>query len=91
MKAFIVQFPFGVAAFDEKNDLVEKALFQKKQRQQLKVCLEPKRANYPNKQTLLSAYSLRQVMAPLSSRTRRCQWKRRNGLKLPLKSLNPPK
>ena len=30
MKAFIVQFPFGVAAFDEKNDLVEKALFPKK-------------------------------------------------------------
>ena len=30
MKAFIVQFPFGVAAFDEKNSLVEKALFPKK-------------------------------------------------------------
>ena len=30
MKAFIVQFPFGVAAFDEKNQLVEKALFPKK-------------------------------------------------------------
>jgi nucleolar protein 56 len=30
MKAFIVQFPFGVAAFDEKNNLVEKALFPKK-------------------------------------------------------------
>jgi nucleolar protein 56 len=30
MKAFIVQFPFGVAAFDEKNQLVEKALFAKK-------------------------------------------------------------
>ncbi len=30
MKAFIVQFPYGVAAFDEKNSLVEKALFPKK-------------------------------------------------------------
>src|SRR4030042_6011245 len=30
MKAFIVQFPFGVAAFDDKNQLVEKALFPKK-------------------------------------------------------------
>jgi len=30
MKAFIVQFPFGVAAFDENNSLVEKALFPKK-------------------------------------------------------------
>jgi nucleolar protein 56 len=30
MKAFIVQFPFGVAAFDEKNQLIEKALFPKK-------------------------------------------------------------
>ena len=30
MKLFIVQFPFGVAAFDENNRLVEKALFPKK-------------------------------------------------------------
>ncbi len=30
MKLFIVQFPFGVAAFDENNGLVEKALFPKK-------------------------------------------------------------
>ncbi len=29
MKIFIVQFPFGVAAFDESNGLVEKALFPK--------------------------------------------------------------
>jgi nucleolar protein 56 len=29
MKLFIVQFPFGVAAFDENNGLVEKALFPK--------------------------------------------------------------
>ncbi len=29
MKIFIVQFPFGVAAFDENNGLVEKALFPK--------------------------------------------------------------
>jgi len=32
MKAFIVQFPFGVAAFDDKNNLVEKTLFPKKPR-----------------------------------------------------------
>jgi len=30
MKAFIIQFPFGVGAFDEKNSLIEKALFPKK-------------------------------------------------------------
>ena len=30
MKAFIIQFPFGVAAFDDKNALVEKVLFPKK-------------------------------------------------------------
>jgi nucleolar protein 56 len=30
MKAFIIQYPFGVAAFDEKNSLVEKVLFPKK-------------------------------------------------------------
>ena len=30
MKAFIVQFPYGVAAFDDKNSLVEKVLFPKK-------------------------------------------------------------
>ncbi|MCW4004010.1 MAG: C/D box methylation guide ribonucleoprotein complex aNOP56 subunit [Candidatus Bathyarchaeota archaeon] len=30
MKAFIIQFPFGVVAFNEKNNLVEKALFPKK-------------------------------------------------------------
>jgi nucleolar protein 56 len=30
MKAFIVQYPFGVAGFDDKNSLVEKALFKKK-------------------------------------------------------------
>ena len=30
MKAFIIQFPFGVAAFNEKNELFEKALFPKK-------------------------------------------------------------
>jgi hypothetical protein len=29
MKIFIVQFPFGVAAFDESSGLVEKALFPK--------------------------------------------------------------
>ena len=30
MKAFIIHYPFGVAAFDEKNTLVEKVLFPKK-------------------------------------------------------------
>ena len=30
MKAFIIHFPFGVAAFDDKNGLVEKVLFPKK-------------------------------------------------------------
>jgi nucleolar protein 56 len=30
MKALIIQYPFGVAAFDEKNSLVEKVLFPKK-------------------------------------------------------------
>lgn len=30
MKAFIIQFPFGVASFNEKNEIVEKALFPKK-------------------------------------------------------------
>lgn len=30
MKSFIIQYPFGVAAFDEKNSVVEKVLFPKK-------------------------------------------------------------
>jgi nucleolar protein 56 len=30
MKSFIIQYPFGVAAFDEKNNIVEKVLFPKK-------------------------------------------------------------
>jgi nucleolar protein 56 len=30
MKVFMIQFPFGVVAFDDKNNLVEKALFPKK-------------------------------------------------------------
>ena len=30
MKTFIIQFPYGVAAFDDKNSLVEKVLFPKK-------------------------------------------------------------
>ena len=30
MKAFIIQYPFGVAAFDEKNSLVDKVLFPRK-------------------------------------------------------------
>ena len=30
MKAFLIQFPFGIAAFDDKNSLIEKVLFPKK-------------------------------------------------------------
>ena len=30
MKAFLIQFPFGVAAFDDKNSVVENVLFTKK-------------------------------------------------------------
>jgi len=30
MKAFLIQFPFGFAAFDDKNSLIEKVLFTKK-------------------------------------------------------------
>jgi nucleolar protein 56 len=30
MRAFIIHYPFGVVAFDEKNNLVEKVLFHKK-------------------------------------------------------------
>ena len=30
MKTFLIQFPFGIAAFDDKNSLVEKFLFPKK-------------------------------------------------------------
>src|SRR3990170_8826946 len=30
MKAFIVQFPFGILAFNEENKLIEKTLFSKK-------------------------------------------------------------
>src|SRR3990170_6494328 len=30
MKVFIVQFPFGILAFDEENKLIEKTLFSKK-------------------------------------------------------------
>ncbi len=40
MKAFIVQFPFGVGAFDEKNNLIEKALFPKKAQEAAKSLLK---------------------------------------------------
>ncbi len=30
MKAFIVQFPFGILAFGEDNQLIEEALYPKK-------------------------------------------------------------
>ncbi len=40
MKIFIVQFPFGVAAFDENNGLVEKALFPKNAQEAAKSLLK---------------------------------------------------
>jgi nucleolar protein 56 len=40
MKAFIVQFQFGVGAFDEKNNLIEKALFPKKAQEAAKSLLK---------------------------------------------------
>ncbi|HLN89606.1 MAG TPA: C/D box methylation guide ribonucleoprotein complex aNOP56 subunit [Candidatus Binatia bacterium] len=40
MKIFIVQFPFGVAAFDENGGLVEKALFPKKAQEAAKSLLK---------------------------------------------------
>ena len=43
MKAFIIQFPFGVAAFDDKNSLVEKVLFPKKPQAAARSLLKPKR------------------------------------------------
>lgn len=40
MKIFIVQFPFGVAAFDENGGLVEKALFPKRAQEAAKSLLK---------------------------------------------------
>jgi nucleolar protein 56 len=40
MKVFIIQFPFGIAAFDEKKSLVEKALFPKKAQAAAKILLK---------------------------------------------------
>ncbi len=39
MKAVVIQFPFGVAAFDDKNSLIEKALFPKKAQAAAKILL----------------------------------------------------
>src|SRR4030066_2384455 len=39
MKAFIVQFPFGILAFDEENKLIEKTLFSKKPQVAAKILL----------------------------------------------------
>jgi nucleolar protein 56 len=53
MKAFIVQFPFGVAAFDDKNQLVEKALFPKKATQAAKSLLRQETGKLSDQTTSL--------------------------------------
>lgn len=53
MKAFIVQFPFGVAAFDDKNQLVEKALFPKKATQAAKSLLRTETGKLSDQTTSL--------------------------------------
>ncbi len=53
MKAFIVQFPFGVAAFDETNKLVEKALFPKKAIQAAKSLLRTEQGKLSDQVTSL--------------------------------------
>jgi nucleolar protein 56 len=53
MKAYIVQFPFGVAAFDDKNQLVEKALFPKKAPQAAKSLLRTETGKLSDQTTSL--------------------------------------
>jgi nucleolar protein 56 len=53
MKAFIVQFPFGVAAFDDKNQLVEKALFPKKPQAAAKSLLRTEQGKLSDQTTSL--------------------------------------
>ncbi|MDR0372654.1 MAG: C/D box methylation guide ribonucleoprotein complex aNOP56 subunit [Nitrososphaerota archaeon] len=53
MKAFIVQFPFGVAAFDDKNQLVEKALFPKKPQTAAKSLLRTEQGKLSDQTTSL--------------------------------------
>ena len=53
MKAFIVQFPFGVAAFDDKNQLVEKALFPKKAQTAAKSLLRTEQGKLSDQTTSL--------------------------------------
>ncbi|MCW3999651.1 MAG: C/D box methylation guide ribonucleoprotein complex aNOP56 subunit [Candidatus Bathyarchaeota archaeon] len=53
MKAFIVQFPFGVAAFDDKNQLVEKALFPKKPQAAAKSLLRAEQGKLSDQTTSL--------------------------------------
>jgi nucleolar protein 56 len=53
MKAFIVQFPFGVAAFDEQNQLVEKALFPRKYQAAAKSLLRAEQGKLSDQTTSL--------------------------------------
>jgi nucleolar protein 56 len=53
MKTFIVQFPFGVAAFDETNSLVEKALFAKKPQAAAKALLRAETGKLSDQATSL--------------------------------------
>ncbi len=53
MKVFIVQFPFGVAAFDDKNQLVEKALFPKKPQAAAKSLLRTEQGKLSDQTTSL--------------------------------------
>ncbi|MDR1992369.1 MAG: C/D box methylation guide ribonucleoprotein complex aNOP56 subunit [Nitrososphaerota archaeon] len=53
MKAFIIQFPFGVAAFDDKNQLIEKALFPKKPQTAAKSLLRTEQGKLSDQTTSL--------------------------------------
>lgn len=53
MKAFIIQYPFGVAAFDEKNSLIEKALFPKKPQSAAKSLLKTENGKLSDQTTSL--------------------------------------
>jgi len=53
MKVFIIQFPFGVAAFDDKNQLIEKALFPKKAQTAAKSLLRTEQGKLSDQTTSL--------------------------------------
>ncbi|MCW3983116.1 MAG: C/D box methylation guide ribonucleoprotein complex aNOP56 subunit [Candidatus Bathyarchaeota archaeon] len=53
MKVYIIQFPFGVAAFNENNQLVEKALFPKKAMQAAKSLLRTEQGKLSDQITSL--------------------------------------